>query len=863
MTSKLVSKLALSIYDNSKFKNDFKDLIIEKFSANKGVQLSELQIKKLLETASIFALNEDKDGIYQRLAFKISIFLLEIYRNNYPALPFVVQLILSRLGDLPTIRHMIERNDGKDLFSYFNGSDEDSIEHIQFPEILSTKTFNQIQIGNTEQNLTDFQTKIFYGLKENENISFSAPTSAGKSFIIHQYIAERILSSTFFYCVVYLAPTRSLIKEVQDSIAINLRKFGITTKDVLIFSSVSPMNIKKVTNVRKKILVMTQERLQQMISSDTKFTVDLLVVDEAQKISEEDRGVIIEDAVQELIDLNPSMQKVFISPNIKDPEKFQKIFKIKEKFRPYKTFKTPVGQNIFDVRFSKEESKVYVSLNSQELDEQFDLYTKSIQGSFNYHLISTRKAWVVNNILKRQDPTIVYCDTRVDCRTVCKYILKDVQSFEPFEELKEAIDFIKTHVHKYYFLLDHLKNGVGYHYGKMPQFVRLKVKELYENKKIDTLCCTSTLIEGVNLPAKNVVLYNPKLGRDILMDTSGVRNIAGRAGRLAKDYYGDIYCIDRKDWENDEVFEGELEPIQSAIEKTLSNKMTQVLDYLDVSIVNDENKSARRVATTLMIRFLKDAKNFDDYLKTKHPQISKDDLLIINEQLTKIANTIQSLETTVILKNRDIDPRFQHELYEFLKKPGNLVLPPFPWDENFYGDLLLIFESIAKILFRETHKSYIYYTNLASRWIKGRPYKEILDNKIRINKINENESEKAFVNRMIDKLDDELENYLKYHYSRGLQCYCDMAAHILKERKEDVSFCIELPEYLEAGASDPRIFLLLDAGLTRVSALYLFSHLDPEIKEVADCIEWFKNKKDNLKEWLPESLIYEVELLLK
>ena len=74
----------------------------------------------------------------------------------------------------------------------------------------------------------------------------------------------------------------------------------------------------------------------------------------------------------------------------------------------------------------------------------------------------------------------------------------------------------------------------------MPYFLKDLVKSLFENKKINRLCCTSTLLEGVNLPAKNIILYKPKKSNDIPMDEFTIKNLAGRAGRLRHDYYGNV-----------------------------------------------------------------------------------------------------------------------------------------------------------------------------------------------------------------------------------------------------------------------------------------------------------------------------------
>ena len=96
------------------------------------------------------------------------------------------------------------------------------------------------------------------------------------------------------------------------------------------------------------------------------------------------------------------------------------------------------------------------------------------------------------------------------------------------KNLKSIIDFLRTNVHQQYSLADCLEFGVGFHHGKMQQFIRFIVEQAFIKEEITQLCCTSTLLEGVNLPAKNIVLFEPKLKK------FDIKNLAGRAGRLKK-----------------------------------------------------------------------------------------------------------------------------------------------------------------------------------------------------------------------------------------------------------------------------------------------------------------------------------------
>jgi replicative superfamily II helicase len=71
----------------------------------------------------------------------------------------------------------------------------------------------------------------------------------------------------------------------------------------------------------KLILVFTQERLHLLanVLGDA-VGIDLLIVDEAHKIGDNQRGVILQDAVERASRANPALKLVFISPATQNPE---------------------------------------------------------------------------------------------------------------------------------------------------------------------------------------------------------------------------------------------------------------------------------------------------------------------------------------------------------------------------------------------------------------------------------------------------------------------------------------------------------------------------------------------------------------
>ena len=832
-------------------------------SSNPKDIFSQQQIKRLLESASILCLSDNSN--HQKIAFKITVFLLNSFKNEYKAIPYAAEIILTRLGDLPTIEHMFNEKDGQDSFSYFHEAENSVFAFLDFPEIYAKKILNQFEIfQNRKLTLTNFQSQILRSLLKGQNISFSAPTSAGKSFIVHNYIVYNLLNKAQ-HTVVYLVPTKSLVTEVQRGILDIVRKSTTDTSEIAVVNSAERLNTDLFKNVGKRVLVLTQERLQFVLSRNERFGIDLLVIDEAQKVKEDERGVVLEDVIDEVIQQNPDLQIVFISPHIGNPNKFGQVFQLARKVTPIYTPKTPVGQNVFYITLRKDEA--LISILSEEFNSELvSLETFPIKG--NVPTAQFRiKSWVVNNILKEKGHTLVYCNRPTECIQIANEITQDRKEDDDISnELREAIDFVRTHVHEEYHLVDHLKARVGYHYGRMPQFIRQVVRELFDKREILFLCCTSTLLEGVNLPAKNIILYKPKTGMQTPMDKFSIKNLAGRAGRLGKDYYGNIYCIDINDWESgSNAFDDELEQLKTSVEKTITLDIDKLIAHLkQYSKPAEGTKNIAAVATSLIVKQIENpGGDFLQRLKKKYSNISDANLDVVKTLLIQISDDVSKLRE-IIMKNPSIDPRLQFELYNYLRKDGNLVLPPEPDFENFYDDLLKIFNIIQEVLFKDNSAAYTRYAFVANEWISQKPYTRIITNRLNyLKREKEDILDKKLINREIDDIDDIIENTLKYEYTRALRCYCDIIQYIMTRRSGLAPYSMRLPDFLETGAYDNRVFLLLGIGLTRNNAISISREMISTIETTREAMTWLKDNKEMIKSKLHPIMYRELEYIFE
>ena len=89
---------------------------------------------------------------------------------------------------------------------------------------------------------------------------------------------------------------------------------------------------------------------------------------------------------------------------------------------------------------------------------------------------------------------------------------------------------------------DLIRRGVAYHVGYLPANIRLRIEKSFEEGDLRTIFCTSTLVEGVNLPADNLFMTSYKTGLSN-MDEVEFRNLVGRVGRIKYNLYGNVFFV--------------------------------------------------------------------------------------------------------------------------------------------------------------------------------------------------------------------------------------------------------------------------------------------------------------------------------
>lgn len=107
----------------------------------------------------------------------------------------------------------------------------------------------------------------------------------------------------------------------------------------------------------------------------------------------------------------------------------------------------------------------------------------------------------------------------------------------------DAIDWLEREYPEEWIVTRALKYGIGIHHGNVPRAIQQYLLRAFDAGEISFIICTSTLIEGINTVAENVIIYDRRV-KTTGFSNFTFRNIAGRAGRMRKYFVGKVFVLE-------------------------------------------------------------------------------------------------------------------------------------------------------------------------------------------------------------------------------------------------------------------------------------------------------------------------------
>lgn len=818
--------LAESIYrdiDKNEYLNQiYSDLLynysIRLFSLN--LSEKEIDINAALRFADILSKSTYTENAqkHRMWAQEIIVLLHILYPNNDKIMAFLGS-VLSSIGNYRGLNTLCDTYNSADVL--------DQLYYAFNKEFLTIP-------GSSNEYFFRAQ-KIVYDNLGKKCLSYSGPTSMGKSFVIQTYIKEQIKSNTQCNFAI-LVPTKALINEVRSNLCAELNEMLAATNYRIVVSAGDIA----LQHEHKYIFVMTPERMLHLLNMRCDLVINFMFVDEAHKISEKGpRSAFYYKVINDVVQRKSSTTIVFASPNIPNPEIYLKLVPNIEH----------MNADIFSSKFSPVcQFKYLVNMTTGQV-QTYDDNSKRLATTVNL----PNNLDLVDLVLAvgQDKQNIIYCNSRT---SVIDSAVKYSESLPQQNNLllDSLANDIANEVHSDCYLSSLIKKGVAYHVGYLPSSIRLRIEKAFENGLIRTIFCTSTLVEGVNLPADNLFITSYKDG-NASMDSVAFRNLVGRVGRIKYNLYGNVFLlIDadnnvnmQKKYEellNNDVPEQKI----SLIGKLNQKQRKEIIEHLacgDIQLKGcseykiDEYNAMRKFALIVAHDIVlgqntPTVEAFHDVLTSQDKEKiqslfgnnrTSDDITFSYDQLETLEDAIRSgLKYPNINNGNGID---FNELVEFLCHLRHI----FKWDiyekysigrRDRFGNYRSIIEWYATILMqwiRGNGLGYIIHTALMHK--KEHPWKGVWNGRYQICSYYRDDSIQHR-NYVIAETLDVIENVILFNISN----YFRKFSLEYKRIHGLENFDNDWYEFVEYGTTNPLTIFLQQHGYSRESSQYIMSH---------------------------------------
>lgn len=723
--------------------------------------------------------------------------------NDLVRIAGALRVVLTRMGNFPAIKTVSSVDDFHRLPTRVALSEE------------ARRGHNEVDAAGITLTLTDFQKQLWDMITGGRSAAISAPTSAGKSFVLQAYL-RNLARRKQLASACYLVPSRALIGEVTDSISRWRKEDGLRELSIINVPLTETAQLPDQT-----IYILTQERAQAILSTHPDFSPKVIVCDEAQSIQDGARGMLLHNVIESLIARCPSAQLIFAGPNIANLSAFEETFHL-DNVAHVRSRTPSVVQNLIVVN-TRTGIKGQLALEKFTSDSRHELGLANI----GHALPSIKERLVrVAERFGAERPSIVYANGPADAEGVALGLADVFSNVEPSDRLKQLAEFVKVAVHKEYDLARCLLHRIGYHYGRIPALVRRGVESAFADGEIQFLVTTSTLIQGVNFPARNLFVCHPKKGKTLQMNSGEFWNLAGRAGRLGKEFQGNIFLIDYDSWPSALANESSEIEILSYLKSTLNTRPAE----LEACALEDNPQLETPERADVEAAF---ARLLSDQMQGRLPEtLARNNVSAEWQQrLAKAMEVAQqkiTLPLAVIASSPTVSALRQERLARYLSseiKGGGVprlkeLLPQHPRDPDSFRALSEIYRVCHEhLLTLIVPKLHVRMAAISLKWMRGEPLPEIIDE-------NHKRSGGKLSSSIRNTLND-IEQEVRFRYLRLTSCYIAILSHVLKTsgRPEYLAGISSLPSYLEMGASDQTMISFINLGVSRMTARILTDRL--------------------------------------
>ncbi len=780
-----------------------------------NVAINDKEINHLLRFSDILCRSENSQ--HRNLSLKIISLLLEIEDiKKMEYFRIIATNILVKLGNFPSLSIV-----------------KDGDKYLKIDEIRNDYIIKKIaQISPLGEPFTDAQYNVFEEMKRRNHYSFSGSTSFGKSFIFEAFTKYIITEHNKTDNIAFIVPTKALINQVGSRLKEIVDEFNYR----VITTPVIPKVFLDQDN--KYVFVFTPERLISYFMEKNNPKIDYLFVDEAHKLlsRKDTRTPLLYHAL--VLAKRKSVNIYFASPNIPNADVFLEMIN-NSTDESMTIIESPVAQNRFFIDTVNDNSYMISDFGEDIIFPKLN---------FSDDIIANLE--MILNVFSTNRQSIIYCNTVEKTIQTALSFANRISEIDS-KGINDVVQLIDEKVHHQYYLKTCLKKGVAYHFGGIPEEIKMQIETLYKQGQIKFLFCTSTLLEGVNLPAKNIFILSENIGNGKMSDID-FWNLAGRAGRLRKDISGNIFCVNLFNqngyWKQQKDVSILRNKKISAVKPQILSKRNENLyknisNYFQEKKYTNKNLSCEKKKMIEMygnILLFHDSINNDSILKDKFIDSSLNSVSLLKKTRTSLKVPPEILATSIninIVNQNRIASNDVPQLPKTTKKEDclkvlNILYDQYRWEET---------ESEGKNPMIKNKNQLKYYAALMESWINSKPLKVIIQNTIdfyyndgkvrdiyirekdgKMKAIQFDKQNDFLINKLINDVVGDIENVLRFKIKNYVSNY----QALIKNKSDSGSVIADWESYIEYGTNDKKTIEIQNLGFPRNIAIFLRNNYD-------------------------------------
>lgn len=390
--------------------------------------------------------------------------------------------------------------------------------------------FNEANLTREGRVLHRYQKNVLDMFVDGQSNRFilSAPTSFGKTFIVYE-----IIKKIRYKNVVLIFPTISLLSENFERLISGLSN---TFNDYKIHTLSEDDEV-----AEKNIWIFTPERFLSFMDKHGSQRFDFVFIDEIYKIDNEfiidkettgenERDIAYRVALSCACKRSNDLLLAGPYMNMENKTSFANFVKDNNfTVINYNNIEV-VNKTITDIKGKKEYDIDGILI---ELDE-----------SSKYSKVCDIAVRLTNS----KENTIIYNNYKSGTERYAKEIIdrleqKEICFHSDDSVYRMFVEHLENTYSSEWIVVKALKHGIGIHHGLVPKYIQKEIINLFNRGIILYLISTTTITEGVNTSAKNIIITSNKKGRKSLKPFDA-KNIAGRAGRFLQHFSGRVIIVD-------------------------------------------------------------------------------------------------------------------------------------------------------------------------------------------------------------------------------------------------------------------------------------------------------------------------------